>query len=234
MGDSIYDTFYNDEDLELNLNFMHDWSDTGGDFQYVDIGKGKQESAGFLGDSKHYENKFVQDNDPSKFFWEYNRNREDILGSADEAVQNKINVKKRGIVDTAIDTSMSLSDKYGKSNLMTGDDRYIQDSISTEVKLSSDNLSSKGRLSNIRTGRKINKLRSQYKDEIEDQRQEYEISKQKGGQKLMDEAQEDIDTETARIKRANRGYFKKQYDALLNPKSWKLGDVLAFDFMDGG
>ena len=94
MGDSIYDTFYNDEDLELNLNFMHDWSDTGGDFQYVDIGKGKQESAGFLGDSKHYENKFVQDNDPSKFFWEYNRNREDILGSADEAVQNKINVKK--------------------------------------------------------------------------------------------------------------------------------------------
>ena len=162
-GDSVYDIYYSDEDLSPD-----------------DIISSLKDPAN-QEDLTVEEKYWMDEYNPEKFFWEYNKTKEHLLGKTDEIVQRSVGRKKRGVVETAIDTSMALAHKSGSTNLRTGSSSNVRDSLHQEVNLSTDRLKSSGKLSRIKTGQKINKLRSRFLDEREQQREDYLIARWEGG-----------------------------------------------------
>jgi len=161
MGDSIYDIYYNDEDMNPDR-----------------IVSALESNTGDLTDNEKY---WMIDHDPAKYFWEYDNTKESLLKESDELAQKKIGNKKESLVNTAIDTSMDLSHKYGNTNLVTGAHTNTSDSLYQELNISNDRLNSGGKVSRIKTSRKINKLRTNYMHERENQREDYLIQRQEGG-----------------------------------------------------
>ncbi len=188
MSNSIYDTYFTDTDLSLDKT-MEDVRGDMPELSFVD-----ELTFAFGGDVDNYgERKYMEDHDPSSYFWKYNKSEENLLKKRDTIKRDKLSSKKDDLIGAAIDTSFGLSDEYGKTNLTTGQFDSTTDSLYQELNISSDDLMTKEKLSRIKTGRSIDKLRSSYLLEREEQRQKYKTARAESAIEIEANQPEDPD-----------------------------------------
>lgn len=149
---TVYDTYYSTQDTSSAL-----------DSALADVTSGRDLSLSM----------YSQDHDPGAFFWEYDKAPESNIKRSHELNLEKYERSRDSLVTSAIDKSISLANKYGGTNLRTGDSVNVLKMLSDEVSLAGDLSMSEKTLSGIKASRRINNLRSKYLADIEDQRQEY-------------------------------------------------------------